>query len=387
MLPTRTLLWAYFITGVLHLGSIMLNTLLPFHVVDLGGTKTQVGLLFSVTTIVSMFLRPLGGGWADRFGVRRVIAPGIVAFAATSLLLNLATTPAMVIALMAGVGLANALVAMSASLLVARNTSPERRGTALGTYYLASSLGIALAPPVAFGLQRLGGMRLAFAAATALAVVLVILVASLPATATAPVPGAPRGVRLWSRPALAPSFAVVLSTIGHSSVYGFLPLYAVSRGRGAALAWFFTLYPLWLIACRTVFRGLSDRVGRTRVAVPSMALVAAAYFLLALPPTPVSLTLTAIVLGTGTALLYPTMAAMVIDRAPSAESGLALGTLSAAWDLGIVVGSVLVGAVADRVSYGAGFAVGGVSATLGVVALALVPRMAPPSGIIRVLRF
>ncbi len=375
MRHSRTLLSCYAITAALHVGSIMLSTLLPFHVVALGGTKTQVGLLFSVTTVVSMVLRPLGGGWADRFDIRRVIAPGVAAFAVTSLLLHLARTPWEVVALMAGLGLANGLVSMSASLLTARSTTADRRGEALGTYYLASSLGIAVAPPLGFALREVGSMPLVFAAATALAVVLAALVTTLPAAAAAPLPGARRGTRFWSGSAVPVSLALTLSTIGHSSVYGFLPLYAVSRGQGAALAWFFTIYPLWLIGCRTVLRRLSDRVGRTRVALPSMACVAGAYFLLALPPTPLSLGLTAIVLGTGTALLYPTLAALVIDRAPPAEGGLALGTLSAAWDLGIVVGSAAIGAVVDRVSYGAGFAVAGASATLGVMVLALGARV------------
>ena len=53
-----------------------------------------------------------------------------------------------------------------------------------------------------------------------------------------------------------------------------------------------------------------------------------------------------------------------------ADRGLALGTLSGSWDLGVVVGSVLIGFVVDRVSYGAGFAVGALGAVLGVLALA-----------------
>jgi MFS family permease len=159
----------------------------------------------------------------------------------------------------------------------------------------------------------------------------------------------------------------VLTTIGYSSIYAFLPLYAVSRGQGQAVVWFFTLYSVWLIVWRALLGGLSDRVGRPRVALPAMALTALAYFALALPPTPLTLMGAALLLGSGTAVLYPTLAALVLDRAPEAERGLALGTLSAAWDLGIVLGSALIGFVADRVSFSGGFAVGGLSASLGTL--------------------
>src|SRR5919108_3634011 len=107
---TPTLLACYGITAAVHVASVLLNTLLPFHVVDLGGSKTQVGLLFSVMTVVSMFLRPTVGGWVDRFGARPVIAPGIAALALTALLLQLAMTPLAIIGLMIGLGVANGLI-------------------------------------------------------------------------------------------------------------------------------------------------------------------------------------------------------------------------------------------------------------------------------------
>ena len=368
---TPTLVACYAITATVHVASIVLNTLLPLHVVDLGGTRTQVGLLFSVMTIVSMFLRPTVGGWVDRFGARPVFAPGVAALAATAFALQLATTPVTIIVLMVGLGVANGLITTPASVLTALSTPAAHRGEALGTYYLAGSLGIALGPPLAFGLRALGGMRLALAVVTVFAVLLAVIVARLPAGAAGPAVAASRRPRLISRSALGVSFALVLSTIGHSSVFAFLPLYALSHGQTAALAWFFVVYPAWLITWRALLRGVSDRLGHLRVSLFAMSVVALAYLVIALPPTPLSLALAAVVLASGNALLYPTLAALVVERAPGAERGLALGTLSGAWDLGVVVGSALIGAIADRYSYGAGFAVGGAFAAVGVGALAL----------------
>src|SRR5436309_2363204 len=166
---TPTLLACYAMSGVIHLASISLNTLLPFHVVALGGSRTQVGLLFSATTVVSMALRPAVGGWVDRFGARWVILPGIAVLAVASLALHVPVTPEAVIAVMVGTGIGNGLVSMTASVLTVRATGVAHRGEALSLYYLASSLAIAVAPPMAFGLRGLGGMPLAFAAVTGLA--------------------------------------------------------------------------------------------------------------------------------------------------------------------------------------------------------------------------
>src|SRR5205823_1822738 len=168
-------------------------------------------------------------------------------------------------------------------------------------------------PPLAFGLRAVGGMRLAFAMVTVMAVLLVLVVARLPSGAARPAASA-RAPRLISRSALPVSFALVLSTIGHSSVFAFLPLYALGRGETAALAWFFAIYPAWLITWRALLRGVSDRLGHFRVGLFAMSVVAVAYLIIALPPTALSLALAALVLASGNALLYPTLAALVVHR-------------------------------------------------------------------------
>src|SRR5262249_44741250 len=176
------------------------------------------------------------------------------------------------------------------------------------------------------------------------------------------------------------SSALALVTIGYSSIYAFLPLYAVSRGHGAAVVWFFTVYSLWLIVCRALFGRLSDRVGRARVALPAMAVTALGYLTLAVPLTPISLMIAALLLGSGASVLYPTLAALVVDRALDGERGLALGTLSASWDLGVVVGSSLIGVVADRFSFSIGFATAATTAALGTVVFFITERRQSPRG-------
>src|SRR5262249_43472889 len=109
----------------------------------------------------------------------------------------------------------------------------------------------------------------------------------------------------------------------------------------------------------------ADRIGHARVALPAMAVTALAYFVLALPLTAASMMVSALLLASGGAVLYPTLAALVVDRAGDGERGLALGTLSASWDLGVVVGSALIGFIADRFSFASGFATAGITGALG----------------------
>jgi MFS family permease len=386
---TRPLAICMGISAAIHAAVYLLNTTLPVHLVALGGSKAQVGMLFSVSTGVSMVLRPVVGAWTDRFGFRPVAMPGVAAFGLTLAAFALTTSPVAVIALMAGLGLANGLIATSTGVLVARASLPVHRGEALSMYYVASSLGFALGPPVGFALYRAGGMRLDLLGAAALAALIGILAWSITGSATRPVPGPRPPFRFYSRPALPAAGALILNNIGHSSIYAFLPLYAMAHGLGDNIGWFYALFSAWIIVCRIVFRRASDRVGRAQVIVPAMALIAGCFFVLAVPPTVPSLVAAALLLGSGVSVLYPTLLALLVDRAPESERGLAIGTLSASFDVGIVIGSLAVGFTVEHTSYGAGFAVAGGAAILGLTMFVLTERRharlrvvrRPPAGV------
>lgn len=64
------------ITSLVHVTVYLLSATLPLHMIALGGSTTQVGLLFAVSAGFSMLLRPLVGGWVDRHGFRAVMLPG-----------------------------------------------------------------------------------------------------------------------------------------------------------------------------------------------------------------------------------------------------------------------------------------------------------------------
>jgi predicted MFS family arabinose efflux permease len=97
---------------------------------------------------------------------------------------------------------------------------------------------------------------------------------------------------------------------------------------------------------------------------------------LALPPTRFTLALGAVLLGAGVALFYPTLVALLVDRTAEAERGSAIGTLSGSFDLGGMVGSLLVGLTVDRLSFAAGFLVAAAGAAAGLVLFVLLERRA-----------
>jgi MFS family permease len=358
---------------VVHVVTYLLNTQLPLHVVGLGGSHAQIGWLFAMNTGVAMLLRPQVGGWVDRYGARVVMLPGAGVLVATMLALSLATSPLAIIASMAGLGIGNALISTTGSIVVAAESPAARRGEALSLYYVAASVGVALGPAAGFALAEVGGIALNFTVVTALSIVVGLLAVTLrtaPATTSADTGGF---VRLWSAHAVPTSLALIIITTGHATVYAFLPLHAAAHGLGR-IAWFFPFMSGCTIVCRLLLRRASDRYGRAPVLIPALVAIACGNALLAAPPTVASLAGAAALLGCGNSMLYPTLVALVVDRTPERERGLAIGTLSGAWDVGVAVGSPLVALLVQSRGYPTGFLAAAAMTLLGLVAFIAVER-------------
>jgi hypothetical protein len=259
---TRTLLLCVGITWLIHVVTYLLNTQLPLHVVALGGTRGQVGWLFAANTGIAMVLRPQVGNWVERYGARAVMLAGAGMLVLTMGALDLSASPLGVIAPMVGLGIALALVSTSGSIVVAEQSPASRRGEALSLYYVASSVGVAIGPPAGFALAAVGGMALDFGVVTLLSLV----VAGLTVAVRTPPgrPGRPWAFgRPWSRHAVPASVALIIVTMGHTTVYAFLPMHAAAAGLGNA-AWFFPLMSGCTIASRLLLRRASDQFGRAR---------------------------------------------------------------------------------------------------------------------------
>lgn len=372
-LVTPTLAASLAITAGTHVAVYLLNATLPLHLVALGGSKTQVGLLFSTSGVVSMLLRPLVGGWIDRHGFRPVMLPGALVLVATLLALPLAATPVAFIALMGGIGFGNGLISTGAGVLAAHASPPARRGEALGIYYVATAISFSVGPPLGLALYASGGMRRCFLGAAVIGIGIGVLVLGL--RVAAPAAEAPR-FRWLSRRALPAAVTVIAVNVGYCSIYAFLPLYAIAAGLDGNLGWFYALFSACIIVGRLGLSRVSDRIGRARVIVPAIAATGLSYVTLALPPRPATLAAGAILLGAGVALFYPTLLALLVDRTPESERGSAIGTLSGSFDLGGVIGSLLVGLTVERFSYAAGFGVAAAGALLGLVLFVLAERHA-----------
>lgn len=153
----------------------------------------------------------------------------------------------------------------------------------------------------------------------------------------------------WRDPTLgAVSQAGLVNNAVDGLAWGILPLLFAANGESLkAIGVLAALYPgVWCVA--QLFTGAwSDRVGRKPLIVGGMVLQGAALALVAGTESFTAWAVGAVVLGLGTALVYPTLIAAVGDVAHPTWRATAVGVYRLWRDTGYVAGALLGGVVAD----------------------------------------
>jgi MFS family permease len=171
------------------------------------------------------------------------------------------------------------------------------------------------------------------------------------------------GVVEWRVTALA--FTLFLYCFGYGGITSFSALYADANGvspRGL----YFIVFATTILVTRPYVLRLADRVGHRRVLPPCLALVVAAYGLLAMAGSAIWLAVSAFLFGVGFGSAYPIFAAMITQHVSASRRGAAFGGILAALDTGIGSGSMAVGWVVERYGFRPAWAMAAALAVLAI---------------------
>jgi len=352
-------------TSTVFVSAFLLLPTAPFRILSLGGSESQAGLFLGFLTYASAFTAPLTGAFADRLGKKRMLLVCSLLIAAIQGAYALTTTYQLLLLLVPVHGLFwSGLLSASAAYMT--DILPEsRRAEGIGYWGLSTMFAIAVAPSLGFLLLRRGWFWVC-AAACALNLLMALIAFSLVEVArpraTAP---APLFERLVEWRVVAISLTLFLYSFGYGGVTSFVALYAETNGV-APKSLYFTVLAVVVAMTRPFSGRLADRIGRRKVFLPCLALIAVGLALLSLGGTRPLLIWSALVFGTGFGTAYPVYAAHVMDHVVPERRGAAFGGILAAFDTGIGTGSIATGWLIDHYGFGAAYATAALLASLSI---------------------
>jgi MFS family permease len=154
---------------------------------------------------------------------------------------------------------------------------------------------------------------------------------------------------------------------GYGSLTSFITLYAGQVGVGQP-GLFFSAQAVGTVLARLWSGPLYDRHGPRWVVSSGLGFLALAYTGLALWRVPLGFFCAAFASGVGLSMAYPALQAMTVNAVSAPRRGAANATFLAAQDLGLAVGSFLLGLVAQTLhNYSGMYLVAGGSALLTAV--------------------
>ncbi|MGA9375882.1 MAG: MFS transporter [Mycobacterium sp.] len=334
------------------------------------------------------------GTLSDRFGRKPVLVAGWLVAVPVPLLLIWAPSWSWVIVANVLLGISQGLTWSTTVVMKIDLVGPARRGLAMGLNEAAGYIAVAVTALATGYLAQAHGMR---PAPFLLGLTFAALGLGLSTLAVKETRGHARleaathvaradgrhdhlhseltnrevfGQTSFREPALSSaSQAGLVNNLNDGLAWGLFPILfataGLSVGRIGVLA---ALYPaVWGVG-QLITGALSDRWGRKWMIASGMWLQAIALGLIALGDTFAIWALAAVLLGAGTAMVYPTLLAAIGDVAHPAWRARAVGTYRLWRDGGFAVGALLAGVVADAFGIRAAiWTVAGLTAVSGLI--------------------
>jgi MFS family permease len=355
---------------------------------------------FGLTKALANFV---AGDFAHRIGRRRILLIGWLFALPVPVLLGWAPTWNWVVVANLFLGVNQGLAWSATVIMKIDLVGPKQRGLAMGLNEFAGYLAVALAALGAGYMAaemgpRSGPVWIGGTAALLGFALTLLFVRDTGAhvelehdMADQAIEGGPDalptaiGARLWHaswahRPLFATSQAGFINNLNDGLAWGLFPLFFAAAGLSLReIGWLAALYPaVWGLA-QIGTGALSDRTGRRPLIVSGMLLQALGLAVFALASGFVWWAVAAIILGLGTAAVYPTLIAQVSDLVAPRDRASGVGVYRLWRDLGYVAGGLLAGVLADLLGYRAAIgAVAVLTAISGLIARGFLPVPTPP---------
>lgn len=336
-----------------------LLTVLPLYILkELSGSVSQAGLALTLFLISSILTRPFAGLIIERLGKKYALRATAVLFVVFAFSYLWADQ----LWLLLGVRFMHVIwfsILTTVTVPVVNDFIPEqRKGEGMGYFVMSTNLAVVLGPMLALtAIQYISFYQLFMVLNLVIGLGLIfcffIPVSSEPKAETHTTPRRISLQDLFEKRVVPMGSIALLTAFSYSSIMSFISIYSETKGLLAATSLFFMIFALSMMIVRPWVGHCYDQRGPHSVVYPSFIFFSIGLFLISWMQSQWIYWLAAVFIGIGYGSLFPVLQTMAIQAVEKQRIGHAVSTFFTLFDLGMAIGSVVMGLMIVYLGYGA----------------------------------
>lgn len=346
-----------FITNLLMMATFYAAVpIIPIYCQQIGITGSKIGIVLTAMSVTTVLFRPFAGYILDNFNRYRVYMLFLALFCLPFLGFILFPFFGALVAIRLYMGIVYSVCGSSTMTLAGDVLPPKKVGKGVNRFALTISLGMAIGPFIGIQVQNYLSSQASFLVLFIMSVVALICVSFCRIS----YPKTKRKKFVLSdafyKPALPFMLNMIFIMIPFGAVIAYSSILAQEKGLSSVIPFFYIFLVAGMLVSKFSTQKLID-AGRHAILVVFSLIVLfftmGSYLFLS---TPVHLLLAGFLLGIGYGILQPLFQSFVTGTTPAPRRGAANATYLLSYDIGIGIGSLLMGMFQESIGLSAGFA-------------------------------
>lgn len=344
---------------LLYFGFWLLIPVLPFYLSEVfkAGNST-IGIILSCYTVAALCIRPFSGYLLDSFARKPLYLLAYFIFMSMFAGYIIAGSLTLFILFRIVHGVSFGMVTVGGNTIVIDIMPSSRRGEGLGYYGLSNNIAMAVGPMSGLFLHDAGMSYTTIFCCSLGSCLIGLFCAMLVKTPyKPPVKREPisldRFILLKGIPA---GISLLLLSIPYGMTTNYVAMYAKEIGINATTGFFFTFMAVGMAISRIFSGKIVDKGKITQVISAGLYIVVVSFFLLSacvyiiqwnVRACNVVFFAVALLLGIGFGIMFPAYNTLFVNLAPNNQRGTATSTYLTSWDVGIGIGMLAGGYIAE----------------------------------------
>lgn len=344
---------------LLYFGFWLLIPVLPFYLSEVfGAGNSAIGIILSCYTVAALCIRPFSGYFLDTFARKPLYLLAYFVFMTMFAGYIIAGSLALFILFRIIHGVSFGMVTVGGNTVVIDIMPSSRRGEGLGYYGLSNNIAMAVGPMSGLFLHDAGmSYTTIFCCSLGSCIAGFLCVTLVKTPYKPPVKREPisldRFILLKGIPA---GISLLLLSIPYGMTTNYVAMYAKEIGINVTTGFFFTFMAVGMAISRIFSGRIVDKGKVTQVISAGLYIVVFSFFLLSACVYIISWNVlacgiiffaVALLLGVGFGIMFPAYNTLFVNLAPNSQRGTATSTYLTSWDVGIGIGMLTGGYIAE----------------------------------------